>query len=267
MISGFVILSEPERFRYPYLESIKSFLPLCDEIIAVCNVLKDDGSTEKLKGLDPKVKVIGGLFDYERFGWASQGIMRTNGYYACAGDMALMFDADGILHERDIEKAREVIKQMHDNGTAYGFWMKRRFNKRDKWVRQCKHSGIYNKSILGNNFNFYGGKANYRPAWEMIPEDKRRAQNTDVWIYGYERCWDTREIFDYKLKQRRIMEMSAHFVPSEEDYVKGFIRERQEKIAKEGQFMPIEEQPQIIQDKLRSINEEQFGYNLFRGEK
>src|SRR3990167_10674324 len=126
-ISSFVIMSEPEKVRYPYLEAVKSFLPLCDEIIVVFNCIKDDDEAlEKLKNLDPKVKIIYGLFDYERFGWASQGIMRTNGYYASTGDMVLMFDADGILHENDVSKARTAIEQMYNNGTAYGFWMKHR---------------------------------------------------------------------------------------------------------------------------------------------
>jgi len=262
-----VVLSEPEKLRYPYLESIQSFLPLCDEIIAVCNWLTDDGSIEKLKNLDSKVKVIYGLFDYSRFGWASQGIMRTNGYYAATGDMVLMFDADGILHENDVGQARQAIEQIYNDGKAYGFWMKHRFNQRETWVRQAKHSGIYNKSVLGNNFNFYGGGANYRPSWELVPEAQRRGQQTDIWLYGYERCWDTREIFEIKLKDRRIMEVSSHQVPPLKEYIDDFIQERRDKAAKEGQFMPISEQPKIIQDKLNSIKEDQFGYNLFQEEK
>ena len=262
-----MVLSEPEKLKYPYLESIRSFLPLCDEIIAVCNILKDDGSIEKLKNLHSRVKVIYGLFDYQRLGWASQGIMRTNGYYAATGDMVLMFDADGILHEKDVEGARDAIEQIYYSDKVYGFWMKYRFNQRERWVRQAKHSGIYNKSILGNNFNFYGGKANYRPMWELIPEEQRRGQQTDIWLYGYERCWDTREIFEVKLKDRRIMEASSHQVPPLKEYIDDFIQERRDKAAKEGQFMPIYLQPKIIQDKLNSIKEDQFGFNLYKEEK
>jgi len=260
-ISGFVIMSEPDKLRYPYMESVKSFLPLCDEINVVYNILKPDNSLEKLQNLDPKVKVIYGLFDYSRFGWASQGIMRTNGYYASTGDIVLMFDADGILHENDVEKARLIINQMYNNKVAYGFWMKHRINQREKGVRQCKHSGIYNKSILGNNFNFYGGTQNYRPMWELLPEEHKRAQNTDIYLYGYERCWDNKKIFEMKLKDRKIMEGSKM---SDQEYIDNFIQERIDKVDKEGYLLPILSQPKIIQEKLREIESYQFGYNLFQ---
>ncbi len=266
-ISAFFIMSEPEKLCFPYLEAVKSFLPLCDEIIVVFNLLKeDDEALEKLKNLDPKVNIIYGLFDYERLDWASQGIMRTNGYYASTGDMVLMVDADDILHEKDIDKARQAIQSMYDNKVAYGFWMKYRINQREKWVRQAKHSGLYNKSILGNNFNFYGGQRNYVPNWAMLPEEQQRGQNTDVYVYGYERCWDTREIFEYKIKQRRIMESSANKVLPLKEYIQDFIKERVEKNEEDGRFMPISEQPQIIQEKLKEITPKQFGYSLFQEE-
>jgi len=263
-ISGFVIMSEPERLCYPYLESVKSFLPLCDEIIVVYNILFQDEALEKLKNLDPKVKVISGLFDYDRFGWASQGIMRTNGYYASTGDIVLMFDADGILHEKDIEKARKELTDFYNGDRVFGFWMKHRFNQRETWIRQAKHSGFYNKNKLGNSFNFYGGNKLATPNWGILPKEQDRGQQLDIYIYGYERCWDNREIFDYKLAKRRVMQASVGKVLSEEEYIKEFLEERQVKCKNEGQYMPIEEQPKIIQDKLRAITPEQFGYSLFQ---
>ncbi len=266
-ISAFTIMSEPEKLRYPYLEAVKSFLPLCDEIKIVFNALKEDNEAlEKLKNLDPKVEVIQGLFDYTKFGWASQGIMRTNGYYACIGDLVLMFDADGILHERDVEFARGELTKFFegDQNRVFGFWMKKRFNQRERWVRQAKHSGFYNKKLLGNSFNFYGSNKLAVPNWGLLPKDKDRGQQLDVYLYGYERCWDDKELFDMKLKDRRIMQLSVSSMPSEEKYIKEFMQERWDKVDKEGTFMQISEQPAIIQDKLREITPEQFGYNLFR---
>jgi len=266
-ISSFVIISEVEKLKYPYIESIKSFLPLCDEINVVYNVVPgfEDGSLEKIKAIgDPKIKLIAGIFDYDKFGWASQGIMRTLGYYACSGDLALMFDADGILHEKDVDKAKNELQRLYDDQVAYGFWMKHRINQRETWVRQCKHSGIYNKSIIGNGFNFFGGNGLSHPNWGILPEEQQRGRQTDVWIYGYERCWDDRKLFDYKLAKRRIMEASAHKVLGEEDYIQDFLDERREKNNNEGQHISIAEQPAIIQDKLREITEKQFGYLLFK---
>lgn len=266
-LSAFTIISEAERLCYPYIESIKSFLPLVDELIVVHNCISEfqDGSKEKIESIgNPKIKIISGVFDYERFGWASQGIMRTNGYYACTGDMVLMFDCDGLIHEKDIDYFKQELTKIFNSNKAYGYWLKKRFNQPEKWVRQCKHSGFYNKALLGNNFNFYG-KSLYAPNWGMIPQEHERGQNTDLTIYGYERIWDTKEVFEHKLKQRRIMEMSSYAVPDEKKYIQNFVQERRLKMAN-AEFMSINNQPKIIQEKLRSVDETMFGFNLFEGD-
>ena len=267
MISGFVIMSEPEKYCYPYLESIKSFLPLVDELKVVYNILPDfqDGSLEKLKAVnDPKLEIISGLFDYERFGWASQGMMRTNGYYACTGDVVLMFDCDGVLHEKDISSIRQSLEQFGASDYLYGYWMKHRIFDPKILIRQCKHSGFYNKRLLGNGFNFYGKAANYAPNWEILPKDKDRGQQIDAYIWGYERLWDTREIFEEKLRKRRIMEMSARSVPSEEDYIKDYFNEVEERKNKITKAASIEDHPLIIQEKLKQITPSMFGWSNFK---
>lgn len=268
-ISAFTVLSEPEKYNYPYLEAIKSFLPLVDELVVVYNILPDfqDGSLERIKAIgDPKIKIVAGLFNYKRFGWASQGIMRTNGYYAATGDIVLMFDADGILHEKDVDKCRQALEQVHSNGSAYGFWMKHRIFKPDIGIRQCKHSGFYNKSVLGNSFNFYGKDANYAPNWESLPKELDRGQQIDVYLYGYERLWDTKEIFVEKLKFRRIMESSQRSVPSEEQYIKDYLAEVEDRKTREHITLSLGDHPAIIQEKIKTITFEMFGFNNFKGE-
>lgn len=261
-ISAFTIVSEPERLCYPYIESIKSWLPLVDELIVVHNCLPEfqDDSYEKIESLDPKVKIIDGLFDYERFGWASQGIMRTNGYYACTGDIVIMFDCDGLLHENDVEPLRNLFNKVQDK--AYGYFMKHRIFKPDTLIRQCKHSGWFNKRILGNNFNFYG-KSLYAPNWGMIPKEHERGQQLDIYVWGYERIFDTREVFFHKLRKRRIMETSAHEVPSESDYITNYLNEVEDRMNREHKVVSINDHPQIIQDKLKEITKDMFGYNHF----
>jgi hypothetical protein len=259
-ISAFTILSEPERLCYPYIESIKSFLPLCDEIIVVYNILPEfqDGSLEKLQSLDSKVKVISGLFDYKRLGWASQGIMRTNGYYACTGDIVLMFDADGIFHEKDINKTREELSRIVLDGVYWGFWMKHHFYSKTHCWRQCKHSGIYNKKIMGNKFNFYGHKGYYAPNWELFPKEKGR--QLDTYIYGYEHLWETEEILRKKLEDSIVMQKSVHpdFMDYDE-FRKTFDQRRLEKMCYQ---IPVTEQPKIIQEKLNSITKEMYGFEV-----
>lgn len=64
-ISGHVMITNPKTYGYPYIESIKSFMELCDEIIVVngaCGPTKDDGSIAKIRELNP-LKDYAILFD------------------------------------------------------------------------------------------------------------------------------------------------------------------------------------------------------------
>lgn len=264
-ISAFTILSEPERLKYPYIESIKSFLPIADEIIVVCNYLDEfrDGSDEIVKQIDPKVKVIYGLFDYKRFGWASQGLMRTNGYYAATGDIVLMFDADGVLHENDIERTRGDLERILNEQIPYGFWMKHHFFKTEYCWRQCKHSGIYNKSLIGNKFNFYGHKGYYAPNWELLGEVARGRQ-IDTYIFGYEHLWEDKDLFFQKLHNSYIMQKSVKPDLDEEEFKKSFFENLKEKKAEvTTEFISLDKHPRVIQDKLKEINIDMWGYNNF----
>ena len=57
-LSGHTIITNPETAGYPYVESIKSFANLCDEVIVVDGGTTD-GSLEKIKDI-PKVKIVQG---------------------------------------------------------------------------------------------------------------------------------------------------------------------------------------------------------------
>ncbi len=80
MISGAVLISEVEKNCYPYIESIRSFLPIVDEMVVVFNVYgtpRDDGSRAKLEALRDKIRIVPTEFDLEKYGWISYGIART----------------------------------------------------------------------------------------------------------------------------------------------------------------------------------------------
>ena len=62
-ISGFSFIRNGIRLHYPFIESIQSILPLCDEfIIAVGN--SDDGTREAIQQLNnSKIKIIDTVWD------------------------------------------------------------------------------------------------------------------------------------------------------------------------------------------------------------
>ena len=139
-ISGLVVLSEAAWGCYPFVESIKSFLPVVDELVVAFNVYgKKDGTLEAVKAInDPKIRIIPTVFDILKYGWVSYGIARTMGYQACKGDVILMFDADGILHENDQKKLSIEIRDFIFNGFATVYWEKYRTYKPTVYYNQHK---------------------------------------------------------------------------------------------------------------------------------
>lgn len=265
MISGLVVLSEPKNMCYPYLESIKSILPVVDEMVIVWNPLVDDGSRAKVEQLD-KVRITQAAFDLEDFGWISYGIARTTGYQACNGDTVVMFDADGVLHEKDVKALKERLDHFDKVAKThpYAYWRKYRFYTPTVYHDQNKHSGIYSKRVLKDRFDFYRGRKG-APNLKLITE-KETSKQFDIWIYGYEHLWDTKEILYKKIIRYGKMKARLYNTPikSDQEYIDIYMKELEGKLKEKGKPMRIEEQPAIIQPLLRNIRKDQFGYARFQ---
>lgn len=240
-------------------------LPAVNEMVVMMDILHEDGSREKIEKLDKKIRIVSSAFDLDKWGWISYGIMRTTGYQACKGDIVAMFDADGILHEKDIKSLKDNFKFLWMHGThVSAYWGKYRFYKPTLYYDQHKHSGIYKKSVLGDRFDFFGrhlGTPNKSRYYEG-ETDKQLA----IRLYGYEHLWDTKEVFHEKIVRYGRMKDMRFGKPfkKEEEYHKEYMRELLEKIGEVGRGMDINDQPAIIQEKLKGINKNHFGFNFFQ---
>lgn len=108
-ISGYTHILNPESHEFPYLQSIRSMLGFCDEVVVVDGG-SDDGSVEKIKALgDERVKVIERKWDWDEPGM--DGMQKAFGRAMCSGDFLWQQDADEIIHEEDYEKIRKLVKR------------------------------------------------------------------------------------------------------------------------------------------------------------
>ena len=110
-ISGFSYIRNGFEFDYPFLESIQSILPICDEfIIAVGD--SHDGTREAIEKLgSDKIKIIDTIWDEN---------MRANGAIFAqqsnialdhiTGNWAFHIQADEVIHENDLPKIRQAIE-------------------------------------------------------------------------------------------------------------------------------------------------------------
>jgi glycosyltransferase involved in cell wall biosynthesis len=118
-ISGFTLIRNGTKFDYPYLESLRSLLPLVDEL--VINVgIGDDDTLERIKALaasegsgkiqwfeshwplDDPEKKKGGLILSEQTNLALD---------RCTGDWCVYLQADEVFHEEDAARVRAALEK------------------------------------------------------------------------------------------------------------------------------------------------------------
>ncbi len=127
-VSGFSILRNGVQFDYPFLQSYRSLLPLVDEF--VINVGDGTDSTrselEKWAKAEGLGKVV--LFDStwplndpekKRGGQilAEQTNLALN---RCTGDWCAYLQADEVLHEKDHQSLRDMMKRYHRDPKVEG---------------------------------------------------------------------------------------------------------------------------------------------------
>lgn len=111
-VSGFTFLRNAHILGYPFIESIKSALPLCDEYIVNIGDSEDD-TLEMVKAINsPKIRIIQSQWNEN---------MRTRGYvyaqqtnialFQCRGDWAFYLQGDEVIHEDDIPKIKESMQK------------------------------------------------------------------------------------------------------------------------------------------------------------
>jgi hypothetical protein len=131
-ISGFTIVRHGVRFDYPFLESIRSLLPIVDEYVINVGIGEDD----TLKALQEfavkegngKIKLFESpwpLNDPEKKRGGQILAEQTNlALEKCTGDWAIYLQADEILHEDDLGEIRKACEKFHSHSEIEGLLFK-----------------------------------------------------------------------------------------------------------------------------------------------
>ncbi|MDB5945015.1 MAG: glycosyltransferase [Ramlibacter sp.] len=115
-ISGFSFIRNGVMLGFPFVESIRSLLPLVDEfVIAVGR--SDDDTLEQVRAIaDPKIRIIETVWNE---GMADRGFVYAQqkmiAQYACTGDWAFYLEGDEVVHERELAAIRASVDQHHGN--------------------------------------------------------------------------------------------------------------------------------------------------------
>lgn len=115
-ISGFTFIKNGEILGYPFVESIKSLLPIVDEF--VINIGEsEDNTLEIVKNIqDPKIRIITSKWNdkMQDRGYV-YGQQKMIAQFNCTGDWAFYLEGDEVIHENDYEKIINTCKKYKDN--------------------------------------------------------------------------------------------------------------------------------------------------------
>ena len=112
-ISGFTIVRNAQILEYPFEESVRSVLPLCDEFIINCGDSSDDTLKicERLERSSlGKVKTVHSVWDRhdQEGGWQLKSQTDTTMAY-CREKWCFYIQADEVIHERDHKKILAAV--------------------------------------------------------------------------------------------------------------------------------------------------------------
>ena len=112
-ISGYTTTLNCNRSQYPWIQSIKSLLGFCSEVVVVDGG-SDDGTWEDLQELASieerlKVHQVVRDWDHPRFA-VFDGAQKAESRSRCTGDYCWQQDADEIVHEKDYQKIIELTR-------------------------------------------------------------------------------------------------------------------------------------------------------------
>ena len=187
-ISVFTFIKNGEILGYPFVESIKSLLPIVDEF--VINVGEsEDNTLEIIKNINnPKIRIITSKWnDKMKDRGYVYGQQKMIAQFNCTGDWAFYLEGDEIIHENDYEKILNACKKYKDNKNieAIIFDYYHFYGNANSYLWS---PGWYRKAprIIKNSIRSYAPDGLF---WLVLDKNKigryPKAINSNVHIYHY----------------------------------------------------------------------------------
>lgn len=122
-ISGFTFLRNAVINGYPFVESIKSLLPIVDEYVVAIG-LGEDETLARVRAIgDPKIRIVETVWNenMQDRGFV-YGQQKMIAHYNCAGDWAFYLEGDEVLHEKDLPNIVHALEKNLKNDRVEAFY-------------------------------------------------------------------------------------------------------------------------------------------------
>jgi hypothetical protein len=223
-ISGFTFVRNAIKYDYPVVESIRSILPVCDEVVVAVGKSEDDTRNLVLSIGDPKIRIIDTVWDDSlRAGGKVLALETDKAFDAVSpdSDWAFYIQADEVVHEKYLPGIMAAMEKWRSDPQVEGlvfnylhFWGSYHFTGDSrKWyrreVRVVRNDKLIRSWLDAQGFRKEGKKLRVEPVdafmyhygWVKPPQVQQAKQQTfhrywhpDKWI---EKSVPKSDTFDY----------------------------------------------------------------------
>lgn len=187
-ISGFTLVRNAEVLDFPVEASIRSILPLCDEVVV--NVGKsDDATLDIVRGIgDSRIRVLETEWDFSR----GESVLReetTRAMRECRFPWGFYIQADEVLHEDGVAPLREGFARAERSPGVEGLVVRYRHIFGDPRT-EAVNRRWYRREVRGVRLDPMVGVCPYRDAQGFrVGSGERRvralAVNAEMFHYGW----------------------------------------------------------------------------------
>lgn len=186
-VSGFTFIRNAVKYDYPVVESIKSLLPLVDElVVAVGN--SDDGTKALIENIgDAKIRIIDTIWDdSNRSGGAVLAVETDKAFAAISkdADWAFYLQGDECLHEQDYAAIKNAMIEYKDNEKVEGLLFEyNHFFGSYSYLGAGKQWYRNEIRIIRNNKNICSWKD--AQGFRFLDKTKLHVKKIDAHVYHY----------------------------------------------------------------------------------
>ncbi|MCJ7552753.1 MAG: hypothetical protein MUO34_02605 [Ignavibacteriaceae bacterium] len=120
-VSGFTFIKNAVKYDFPFIESVNSILPICDEFIIVHGDSDDDTSRIIESIGSPKIKVYNTVWNPElRKGGIILSQQTNIALSKTTGDWCFYIQGDEVVHEKYIDKIKKAMFENLENINVEG---------------------------------------------------------------------------------------------------------------------------------------------------
>lgn len=203
------------------------------------------------------------------FNWPIIGEHFQKGYEACNAEWVIHADLDFIFHEKSLEEIHQAIDQ-YDEAPALSFW-KLQFIQPDRFNLKSRLVIAVNKKRYGNRIKFNAGGDLCQPSLdgkEISIDDIPEAR---VPFFNYEKLTKTKDQVANdvgRMDRAYFRHFKKHLYSTDDSgsdasSLDGWLHMIYGRAKKPSQKIKLTDHPIFVQDTIRDLTPDQFGYDGF----